>query len=291
MYRVALVDGSFSNKEMTVLNNLCFKNNIPLEDLTKITKSDNVEIESTYPEDEENKRRYLFEIARIIIADGNIREEEIYLFNKIAKALKTKSDIDILREEIFKLVISEFIKEKEEELLKLKSALESEYIDKIKNIRYGDLIPESEHRKIVEDLIKGFKNGNYTYPYQNRVRIFIIGESPSNEREVKETVINSFKENQIEINEKDIKLCIGNYDTISNEYNRHKQSVESGEFNYLIYGAHPHSLKGRSSTSSWESYLNDTDTMIKGDHSGPLSLSKIRSFSNEFAKDWGSKLN
>ena len=284
MYRVAVVDGNLSNEEMAVLNNLCFKNNISIDDLTNITKNASL-TEDVNPKDDESKRRYLFEIARIIIADGAIREEEIYLFNKIAQAIGVSRDLSAYREEIFKIVIREFIAKKEEELAALKNDLENEFSQKIQNAPSEKMIPESEHQKIVRNLIVGYEQGKYTYPYKKEARILVIGEVASTNEDILTHITEAFKENDLEIKTKNIKL-LTQYDTISKEYPRVRQSVENGEYDYLIHGAHPHSLKGKSENTSWENYLKDTNTKIRGNYYGPVSLTQLKSYSKEFANDW-----
>jgi hypothetical protein len=227
----------------------------------------------------------LFEIARIIIADGAIREEEIYLFNKIAQAIGVSRDLSAYREEIFKLVIGEFIAKKEEELAVLKNELENEFSQKIQNAPSEKMIPESEHRKIIQVLIEGYKQGRYTYPYKKEARILVIGEVASTNEDILTHITEAFKENDLEIKTKNIKL-LTQYDTISKEYPSVRQSVENGEYDYFIYGPHPHSLKGKSEETSWENYLKDTNTKIRGNYYGPVSLTQLKSYSKEFANDW-----
>jgi tellurite resistance protein len=126
VYKVAIIDGTFSNEEMMILNNLCFQNKVSLDELTKITKSD-IHNEYIDFENEDKKRQYLSEIAKVIIADGKIRQEEVYLFNKIVKSINFDSDLDSLKEKIFKNTIDDFIKTKEAELKALKTKLYEEY--------------------------------------------------------------------------------------------------------------------------------------------------------------------
>ena len=297
LYRVALVDGKLSREEQIVLNNFCYKNNISVDDLMHISKTENEEEDPIAIIDKKNREKYLFEIARIIIADGVIREEEIYLFDKIASSLGIEENIDIIRDEIFRIIIDEFITNKQNELDRLKKTLKKELNLKIYNStnvmsspgQKGKMIPRSEHEKIVRELIEGYKKGYYTYPYKPRVRIFIIGVNNMNRDETKKILIKALKEHNIYAKEKDIRLCTGDYDKISKMYPRHRQSVINGEYDYLIYGPHPHSIKDKSGTLSWETYLGNTHTMIMGDHDKPLTKESLLTFAQTIATDWREK--
>ena len=84
-----------------------------------------------------------------------------------------------------------------------------------------------------------------------------------------------FKRYNYQMKEKDIFLCTGDENYIKNHFTRYKQSVENGRFDLFIYGAHPHSLKGKAENVSWESYLQDTRTVVAGNYNGSISKNQL----------------
>ena len=175
-----------------------------------------------------------------------------------------------LKKEIFKIVIEEFISKKEKEVSKLRNKLENEYKHKILNTINEKTIPESQHRKIIQDLINGYESGIYTFPYKKRYSGFIIGTSFLNKTEILEIIKNTFEKHSVNLLNKDIKFCIGEYESIKKNYSRYAHSVVNGDFDFLIYGPHPHSLRGKNDMLSWESYLDKTNTFVYGNHNEPI---------------------
>jgi len=281
MYRIAIVDGTLSREEMIVLNNYCYNNNISTDELTNISREghrNKINIK-----DEKEKEKYLFDIVRVIISDGTIREEEIYLFNKITKSLRIKKDLSVLRKEIFRIIIDEFISKKKEEVKILENNLQREYELNILNQHEVNSIPIKQHESIVKNLISGYKNGEYGHTQKEKaISIFIIGMTELKKEDIKQILKKELEKNNYQMKEKDVFLCIGDKDYIKNHFSRYKQSIENGRFDLFIYGPHPHSLKGKPENISWESYLQNTNTLVLGNHNSSISKNKITRYLHDF---------
>jgi bifunctional DNA-binding transcriptional regulator/antitoxin component of YhaV-PrlF toxin-antitoxin module len=280
LYRVAIIDGELTQDEMIVLNNYCFQNDISFDELTKVTKTIN-DSDFQLPNNEVEQNKYLFEIARIIVSDGLIRSEEIYLFNQIAKKLKVKNDISVIRNQIFALVIDEFIAKKEKALNNLKKSLKKEYKNMVEDHLTNTneaTISITDHVQLINELKRGYQNGQFTAPYAVRKKCFVVGHAGISEDDIKSIIVRSFKDNEITIRKKDIKTCVGSFDEVKSKYKRYNQSVQNGEYDYLIYGPHPHLLKGREGSNSWEFSLQNTITKMKGDYKNPITASNLEQY-------------
>jgi len=280
LYRVAIIDGELTQDEMIVLNNYCFQNDISFDELTKVTKTIN-ESDFQLPDNEVEQNKYLFEIARIIVSDGLIRSEEIYLFNQIAKKLKVKNDISVIRNQIFELVIKEFIAKKEKALNSLKKSLTKEFKNMVEDHLTNTNEPTisiSEHEQLINELKRGYQSGQFTAPYAVRKKCFVVGTAKIPENDIRNIIVRSFKDNEINIRRKDIRMCIGSFDDIKSKYKRFNQSVQNGEYDYLIYGPHPHFLKGREGSNSWEHSLKNTITKMKGDYKNSITASNLEQY-------------
>jgi hypothetical protein len=280
LYRVAIIDGELTQDEMIVLNNYCFQNDISFDELTKVTKTIN-DSDFQLPDNEVEQNKYLFEIARIIVSDGLIRSEEIYLFNQIAKKLKVKNDISVIRNQIFALVIDEFIAKKEKALNNLKKSLKKEYKNMVEDHLTNTneaTISITDHVQLINELKRGYQSGQFTAPYAVRKKCFVVGHARISEDDIKSIIVRSFKDNEITIRKKDIKTCVGSFDEVKSKYKRYNQSVQNGEYDYLIYGPHPHLLKGREGSNSWEFSLQNTITKMKGDYKNPITASNLEQY-------------
>ena len=287
LYRVAWIDGEITNEEQLVINKICFENGVSFDDLASVLKGKTGEMK--LPQHEDEKRKYLFEIARLIISDGKIREEEIFLFDKILFALQFESrSKEILKKEIFKLVIEEYFRNEEKRLKDLKNQLLVEY-EKTINIKTEKLYSESEVKRLIDELKTGYEKGIYGAGYVKKPRIFLLGQFNQDERYITDLITKTFSKYDVELDIKSIKTCTGDFKKVMKSFSNYKQSVQDGVFDYFLYGPHPHHLNGKNKEESWEEYLKDTSTMIKGDYNKPLSKEQITKFSKMFAEQWVSK--
>jgi len=284
LYRVAWIDGEITTEEQLIINKICFENGISFDELAGILKGKNGE--KKLPEKEDDKRKYLFEIARLIIADGKIREEEIFLFDRILAVLKLDNKSkDILKKEIFKMVIEEYFRNEEKRLNELKEQLSVEY-EKIINTEHEKLIPEREVKKLIDDLRKGYKNGTYGAGYFKKPRILLLGQFQQDEKYIIKLIKEAFEKHHIELDGKSIRTCTGDFDKVKNSFFNYKESVLNGSFDFLLYGPHPHHLNGKNREHSWEELLKNTSTLVKGDYKKTLSKEKIIKHSEVFAEQW-----
>jgi len=283
LYRVAWIDGEITSEEQLIINKICFDNGISFDDLASVLKGKTVE--KKLPEDENAKRRYLFEIARLIIADGRLREEEIFLFDRILSALgfddKTKG---VLKKEIFRIVIEEYFKNEEKRLIELKKQLTTEYENTI-NVKRERLIPEKDVKKLIDNLKAGYNKGIYGQGHVKKPRIFLLGSFNQDDSYIANIITNVFRNQHIELDEKSIKTCTGDFNKVKKAFSSYKQSLQNGAFDYFLYGPHPHHLNGKSE-ESWEEFLKNTSTVVKGNYDKPVSKEKIQQFSELFAEDW-----
>lgn len=287
LYRVAWIDGEITNEEQLIINKICFDNGISFDELASILKGKKEE--NTLPTEEDDKRKHLFEVARLIIADGKIREEEIFLFNRILSALKFDNrSKDILKKEIFRMVIEEYFINEEKRLKKLKKQLITEYENAI-NIKPKKLYPESEIKKMIADLKLGYEKGMYGVGHVKKPRIFLLGQFNQDENHIIDSITGIFRKHNVELDDKSIRACTGDFKKVKKVFSSHQQTLQNGAFDYFLYGPHPHHLNGKSKEESWEEYLKDTSTLIKGDYNKPLSKEKIEEYSKMFVKQWVSK--
>jgi hypothetical protein len=284
LYRIAWIDGELTNEEQLIINKICFDNGISFDDLAKVLKGKNSKKE--YPTEETEKRKYLFEIARLIIADGKIREEEIFLFDKISKAFGyDNTSKEIIKKEIFELIITAYFENEQKRLNNLKKQLNEEY-EKLISKKQQKFILESEHKKIIEELKKGWAEGIYSAGFVKKPRIILFGQFKQSEQKLKEIITKILKQNNIIFDNKCIKFCIGDYDKIKRQYSNCKTSIENGSYDLFLYGPHHHHLNGKSNEESWEKYLKSTNTVVYGDYNKQMSQESIKKIVRKFVENW-----
>jgi tellurite resistance protein len=284
LYRVAWIDGEITNEEQLIINKICFENGISFDELASILKGKKEE--NTLPTEENDKRKHLFEVARLIIADGKIREEEIFLFDRILSALRFDNKAkDVLKKEIFKIVIDEYFRNEEKRLNDLKEQLSYEYEKNI-NVETERLYPESDIKKMINDLKSGYEKGIYGIGHVKKPRIFLLGQFNQDENYIIDLITSVFRKYNIELDDKTVKTCTGDYKKVKKTFSNYNQALQNGSFDYFLYGPHPHHLNGKNNEQTWEEYLKSTSTLVKGDYDKPLSKEQIKKFSQQFAKHW-----
>lgn len=90
LYQMALTDGDFSPAEWKMLYQFAEERNIPREDLDKTLIETTGVIE--VPQSVEKKIEYLFDLCRMIWADGKVTEDELATLRKYCKKFGFKDE-------------------------------------------------------------------------------------------------------------------------------------------------------------------------------------------------------
>jgi len=103
LYQMAMTDGDFSPHEWKLLYQLAKERNIPNEDLDHILLNTSGKIE--IPKDVETRIEYLYDLVRMILADGKIDEDERITLKKYCKKFEfLDENIDAISEYLIESV-------------------------------------------------------------------------------------------------------------------------------------------------------------------------------------------
>jgi hypothetical protein len=271
LYRVAIVDGFLDPSELRMLNRIGEERGVSVDEIQKIIRTptqDNNIILSF-----DDKIQYLMDVSKIIISDLTIKDEELYLWDKIAhRILGEERKVDQLKKEIFKRVIEEHIKQQEVHLNTLKTHLLEELNDKVL-----DTIPG------VVELPEG---ADPTPPTKQPPSIIMLGQFLQTKQQLRSLFKPIFNEVGITLTNRDFKFAI------AKEYNKiksgHKMLIKNalnGIYDILIYGPHPHNLTGNTN-GAWETLLENTDTTVFGSFNSPNSNAKLQEYAKDFSQKW-----
>ena len=83
LYQIAASDGNFSSTELEMLYNYALSRGVSKEELTKILSSPSGKIE--IPSELDKKVEYLYDMAKMVWADGIVEQDEIDTMKKYAK--------------------------------------------------------------------------------------------------------------------------------------------------------------------------------------------------------------
>jgi len=83
LYQIAASDGDFSSTELEMLYNYALSRGVSKEELTKILSAPSGKIE--IPSELDKKIEYLYDMAKMVWADGVVEEDEIDTMKKYAK--------------------------------------------------------------------------------------------------------------------------------------------------------------------------------------------------------------
>ena len=271
LYRVAIVDGFLDPSELRMLNRIGEERGVSVDEIQKIIRTptqDNNIILSF-----DDKIQYLMDVSKIIISDLTIKDEELYLWDKIAhRILGKEKKVEQLKKVIFKKVIEEHIKQQEVHLNTLKTHLLEELNDKVL-----DTIPG------VVELPEG---ADPTPPTKQPPSIIMLGQFLQTKQQLRSLFKPIFNEVGITLTNRDFKFAI------AKEYNKiksgHKMLIKNalnGIYDILIYGPHPHNLTGNTN-GAWETLLENTDTTVFGSFNSPNSNAKLQEYAKDFSQKW-----
>lgn len=284
LYRVAIVDGILDSDELKMLYRIGEQRSVSIEEIQEIIR--NPSKSSTKLLKDEDKLQYLMDISKIIISDAAIKDEELYLWDRIAvKILGEGSSIEYLKKSIFKRVIEEYIKQEEDRLENLKQHLLDELDDKILN-EHIQKTAESTKDKIDEKV----KKVDCSFPQKDPPRIFMIGEFKQSKQQLRSLFRPVFSELGINLNNRSYKFAIGkDYQDVKSGHKMLITNATNGVYDLLIYGPHPHNIHGHGA-KSWEGILENTNTVVFGNHNSPPSKNKIEEYARNFSIEWTSSV-
>ena len=271
LYRVAIVDGFLDPSELRMLNRIGEERGVSVDEIQKIIRTptqDNNIILSF-----DDKIQYLMDVSKIIISDLTIKDEELYLWDKIAhRILGKEKKVEQLKKVIFKKVIEEHIKQQEVHLNTLKTHLLEELNDKVL-----DTIPG------VVELPEG---ADPTPPTKQPPSIIMLGQFSQTKQQLRSLFKPIFNELGITLTNRDFKFAIDkDYNKLKGGHKMLINNALNGVYDILIYGPHPHNLTGNTN-GAWETLLENTDTTVFGSFNSPNSNAKLQEYAKDFSQKW-----
>ena len=271
LYRVAIVDGFLDPSELRMLNRIGEERGVSINEIQEIIRTPTNE--KTIILSDEDKIQYLMDVSKIIISDLTIKDEELYLWDKIAhRILGEERKVGQLKKEIFKRVIEEHIKQQEVHLNTLKTHLLEELNDKVL-----DTIP---------DVVELPEGADPTPPTKQPPSIIMLGQFLQTKQQLRSLFKPIFNEVGITLTNRDFKFAIGKeYNKIKSGHKMLIKNALNGIYDILIYGPHPHNLTGNTN-GAWETLLENTDTTVFGSFNSPNSNAKLQEYAKDFSQKW-----
>jgi hypothetical protein len=90
LFRMALTDDDFSPLELKMLYHFAAERNVPQEELDKALLGTVGAL--SIPEDLDQRVEYLYDLGRMIWADGKVTEDEIYLLKKYCRQFQFEEE-------------------------------------------------------------------------------------------------------------------------------------------------------------------------------------------------------
>jgi len=271
LYRVAIVDGFLDPSELRMLNRIGEERGVSINEIQEIIRTPTNE--KTIILSDEDKIQYLMDVSKIIISDLTIKDEELYLWDKIAhRILGKEKKVEQLKKVIFKKVIEEHIKQQEVHLNTLKTHLLEELNDKVL-----DTIPG------VVELPEG---ADPTPPTKQPPSIIMLGQFSQTKQQLRSLFKPIFNELGITLTNRDFKFAIDkDYNKLKGGHKMLINNALNGVYDILIYGPHPHNLTGNTN-GAWETLLENTDTTVFGSFNSPNSNAKLQEYAKDFSQKW-----
>jgi len=282
LYRVAIVDGFLKPEELRTLYKIGEERGVSIEEIQEIIRNP-VGVTKLFSE-RDDKEQYLIDITKIIISDGFIRDEEIYLWERIAKTIFSDPiNIEVIKEEIFSTVINEYISDEKKRIDNIKKLLNNELNDILNHsLPKTKTKVTQENSKMKVNLIQ--KKHDYNISRIIDSRFFFYGVTTLKKVVIKDTFIKVFSDYGLEINPKNFSFAISNdYGKLKKKYKTLIEKASKGYFDFLVYGEHPHSITGSSSQNSWEHKLKNRKTLVIGNHHKEITKAMVKEYAEYFA--------
>lgn len=279
LYRIAIVDGILESNELRMMYRIGEERGVSIEEIQEIIRNPGNSKEK--PILDADKIQYLMDVSKIIISDSTIKDEELYLWDKVAlKILGEESDIEQVKKAIFKRVVDKYIEKEEKRVESLRLQLCEELEDKILSKDSCKTVNE------ISDSIKdSIKHANPDFPNIEPPTIFMLGMFKLSKQQIRSIFRPIFLDAGITLNNKSFKFAIDkDYTEIKSGHKTLITNATNGVYDLLIYGPHPHNVHGFGQ-KTWENVLENTGTSVFGDHSSPPSKSKMAEYARCFIND------
>ncbi len=186
----------------------------------------------------------MIDITKIIISDGLIKDEELYLWNKIAERMyQEKSELEIIKKEIFSKVINEYIRSERERINNLKNLLHDELKNSL-NYELIDQVPQSKINSIVE-TVNNDPTIDFGFQHPFSPKIFFIGQMAQSKATIRNIFKKTMNNHKIKFNNKSFVFAVDkDYANIKRVNKTLIKNAVFGRYDFLVYGPHTHNLHG-----------------------------------------------